>query len=80
MHVAVDDIFDGLVGNEFLDLVDQDKGALFVERGFHKHDMIALLDGNAVVRPAGEVIDTVSQLFDRDRRLRSPSSGFRRRC
>ena len=22
MHVAVDDIFDGLVGNEFLDLVD----------------------------------------------------------
>ncbi len=42
MHVAVDDIFDGLVGNEFLDLVDQDKGALIIERGFRKHDMIAL--------------------------------------
>ena len=47
------------------------KRALFVERRLDQHDMIFLLDRNAVMRAAGQPVDALSEPVRRDdRRLR----------
>ena len=38
MHMAGDDIFDRLVRDDFLDLLDQGERALLVERRLDQHD------------------------------------------
>src|SRR2546422_11601813 len=64
MRVRVDQVANRLVRDGFLDLGDDRLGALLVLRPFDDHDVVALVDGDAVMRAARQVIDAVRELLD----------------
>jgi hypothetical protein len=62
MVVGVDHIADRLVGELLLDLRDHGQRALLVERRLDHRDVVLELDGDAVVRAAGDLHDAIGEL------------------
>ena len=72
MVVRGDDVADRLVRNHFLRFRDHRERALLGLRRVDQHDVILHLDGQAVMRAAGEVVDALGELrrVDANRRRR----------
>ena len=68
--VCVDDVFDGLVWSQFLDLGDDSRRPLFVLRSFDEDQMIGKFDQYAVVALAGEIPETLANFLHRYHRRR----------
>ena len=77
VRVRVDQVADRLVRDRLLDLGDHRQRPFLVLWPLHDDDVILLVDGDAVVRSAFQVVDAVGQLLDGDghRRGRRAAAG-----